>query len=262
MKEAVAQQLRALNQHFYATLATPFAHSRAHQPAGFERLVAYLPPGCQRALDVGCGEGRWGRFLLAQRPQVQYVGVDLAPELLAVARARLMQLGSSTRPTLWQHDILSLPADWEPAPFDVIACLAVLQHIPGRANRWRLMQQLGERLAVGGRLFLSNWQFTRSPRQRRKIRPWSEVGLTAADVEVDDYLLSWERGGSGRRYVALIDVAATAELAQAAGCRILAQFDGDGREGNLNLYTVLERLTPLSRQCYNLPVEVIYEPGA
>ncbi len=262
MNEATVRRLMALNQRFYATLAGPFAHSRAHMPTGFERLAAYLPTVCGRVLDVGCGEGRWGRFVLAQRPQAHYVGVDFAAELLAAARAQLLTAGYEIPPTLQQQDITALPADWEPEPFDVIACLGVLHHIPGRANRQRLMEQLGGRLAVGGRLFLSNWQFTRSVRQRRKIRPWSEVGLSPADVEPGDYLLSWERGGSGRRYVCLIDAGETAELALAAGCRILTQFEWDGREGNLNLYTILERLTPLSGQCYNPPVEATYEPDA
>ena len=55
----------------------------------------------------------------------------------------------------------------------------------------------------------------------------------------DSYLLSWHRGGYGLRYVALLDEAETQRLADAAGLRVVAQFYSDGREGNLNLYTLL-----------------------
>ena len=79
----------------------------------------------------------------------------------------------------------------------------------------------------------------RSDRQRRKIRPWSEVDIDPALVEAGDYLLSWERGGAGRRYVAHLDESATGELAAAAGLRILDTFLSDGREGDLNLYAIM-----------------------
>ncbi len=98
---------------------------------------------------------------------------------------------------------------------------------------------MAARLAPGGRVALANWQFTASERQRRKIRPWSEAGITAADVEEGDYLLSWQRGGYGLRYVALLDESETRRLAAAAGLRVVESFRSDGREGELNLYTVL-----------------------
>ena len=58
-------------------------------------------------------------------------------------------------------------------------------------------------------------------------------------MEPGDFLLSWQRGGSGLRYVALIDEEATRRLATAAGLRIVDQYRRDGHEGDLNLYTVL-----------------------
>ena len=86
---------------------------------------------------------------------------------------------------------------------------------------------------------LANWQFAASERQRRKIRPWAEAQIDAADLEAGDYLLSWQRGGSGLRYVALLDEGETQRLAGAAGLRVVEQFHSDGREGDLNLYTIL-----------------------
>ncbi len=78
-----------------------------------------------------------------------------------------------------------------------------------------------------------------SIRQRKKIAGWQEVGVNEEDVEPNDYLLTWRRDGVGYRYVSLIDEGETAELAKAAGLRMLAQFRSDGREGNLNLYCIL-----------------------
>ena len=78
-----------------------------------------------------------------------------------------------------------------------------------------------------------------STRQRRKVQPWATIGLTDEDVEANDYLLTWQRGGEGWRYVCMIDEAETAMLASAAGLQIEHQFFSDGKEGDLSLYTIL-----------------------
>ena len=67
------------------------------------------------------------------------------------------------------------------------------------------------------------------------------LGLSESDVESGDYLLSWQREGSGLRYVCSIDVDQTAALVDEAGLAIENQFRSDGREGNLNLYTICEK---------------------
>ncbi len=234
MDEAVARRLVALNEAFYERFAEPFAASRATPPPGFARLLAHLPAAPSCVLDVGCGDGRFGRFLRARDPAIDpttgYTGVDFSAPLLAAGEA----------PGHLLRRDLSRPGALDGlGSFDWVVCLSTLQHIPGRDHRARLLREMRDCLRPGGRLALANWQFLDSPRQRRKLRPWAEVGLAAADVEPGDYLLAWQRGGYGLRYVALLDAAATAALAEAAGLAVLAQFRSDGREGDLNLYTIL-----------------------
>ncbi|MEW5989199.1 MAG: class I SAM-dependent methyltransferase, partial [Chloroflexota bacterium] len=163
-----------------------------------------------------------------------YVGVDFSPELLAAAIA-------STAGDFHERD-LSRPGCLASLPsFAAITCLATLQHLPGRANRLALLREMGEHLSTGGRLILSTWQFRDSPRQQSKLLDWSTVGLAAEQVEANDYLVAWRRGRYAVRYVALIDQAETAALAAAAGLVVLKMFFSDGKEGNLNLYSILGR---------------------
>jgi len=232
MRDEVIEQLLALNQAFYNRLAGPFARSREAPPPGFHRLLAQLPQPCPHLLDVGCGEGRFGRFLQAHQAIEAYTGVDFSAGLLGRAARRVA--GRFVRRDLSRPGCLDGLGD-----FEAIACLAALQHIPGRANRRRLLREMKAHLEPHGRIFLSTWQFLDSPRQRRKVVGWPQVGLAADDVEPNDYLLTWQRGGFGLRYVCLIDAAETAALAGESGLRILNQFRSDGREGDLNLYTVL-----------------------
>lgn len=230
MDETTVRRLVALNEAFYARFAAPFAASRAAPQPGYERLLAYAPRPGGRVLDVGCGEGRFRRFLRAQGIDVDYTGVDFAPALLALGDAS----GHLVQRDLSRPDSLA-----DLGRFNLIVCLSTLQHIPGGDNRARLVAEMGARLLPGARLVLANWQFMGSQRQRRKIQPWPVAGLAASDVEPGDYLLSWQRGGVGLRYVALVDEEATRRLAAGAGLDVVAQFRSDGREGDLNLYTIL-----------------------
>lgn len=230
MDEALVRRLVALNEAFYGRFAAPFAASRAEASPGFARLLAYVPDGRPRVLDVGCGDGRLGRFLTAGGRTVDYTGVDFSADLLAAAAVPGRYV---------QRDLSRAGCLDDLGQFELVVCLSTLQHIPGRDNRARLLGELAARQAPDGHIALANWQFTGSERQRRKIRPWSEAQIAAADVEQGDYLLSWQRGGYGLRYVALLDEVETERLAVAAGLRVVEQFYSDGREGNLNLYAIL-----------------------
>lgn len=231
MDEMTARRLVELNAKFYEQFAAPFADSRSAPQPGYERLRPYFPPSPLRVLDVGCGNGRFARYLIDQGLAVVYTGVDFSPALLALA---------GQLPGSFIHRDLSRPEALDGLEeFELIVCLSTLQHIAGRNNRARLLGEMAAHLAPGGRVITANWQFLRSDRQRRKIRPWAEAGIDAAGVEEGDYLLSWERGGMGWRYVAHLDAAATRDLATAAGLTIIEQFLSDGREGDLNFYTIL-----------------------
>lgn len=232
MDHEIARRLVDLNAQFYDRLAAPFSASRAAPQSGYERLLHYIPrAGAVDVLDVGCGNGRFGRFLLAGGLSINYTGVDFSE--------RLMSTGVDVPGRRIRSD-LSLPGALDGLDtYDLIACLSTLQHIPGRANRERLMCDMRQHLRSNGRLVLANWQFLDNERQRRKLQPWADIGLQESQVEPGDYLLSWQRGGAGLRYVALIDEEATRLLAAAADLRIVNQFHSDGREGDLNLYTIL-----------------------
>ncbi|WP_118974989.1 class I SAM-dependent methyltransferase [Taibaiella koreensis] len=46
-----------------------------------------LPPGKATVLDLACGPGNITRYLLQQRPELQLLGLDLAPAMLELARS-------------------------------------------------------------------------------------------------------------------------------------------------------------------------------
>ena len=73
-------------------------------------------------LDVGCGPGRVGEAVLAAGA-VSYIGVDLSPSMLALARSRL---GGDPRVELLEAHFLELELD---GPFDVVLALGLFDYV-------------------------------------------------------------------------------------------------------------------------------------
>lgn len=232
MDNEIAGRLLALNRQFYCDFAYSFVESRSSPQPGFSRLLDYVPQTLESMVDVGCGHGRFAIFMKAFYPALHVTGVDFTSEFIAMASAavdgRFLEREISRSGYL---DGLGR--------FDLAVCLATLQHIPGRHSRLATVKEIVQHLNPRGRIFLSSWQFMHSERQRRKIVPWSEAGLCAEQVEEHDYLLSWRRDGHGLRYVHFLDAGEVAWLAQESSLAIVAEFRSDGREGDLNRYTVL-----------------------
>jgi SAM-dependent methyltransferase len=243
METAIIQKLAALNAEFYEAHGENFADTRPRLPSGVQRVLAQIPAG-SRVLEIGCGDGKVGRRLAARG--CAYVGVDVSNAMIARAKefTENWRTGefSNSQILFFQADVLT--PSWskiiEGQPFDWILAFAVLHHLPGAETRARVVRECAARLAEGGRLVFSNWQFTRSERLRARVRSWEELGLNAEQVEANDYVLSWERKGRrGLRYVHLLDEAEARQLAAQANLRVLEVFSADGVSGNLAEYGVL-----------------------
>ncbi|MBX7233060.1 MAG: class I SAM-dependent methyltransferase [Caldilineales bacterium] len=238
MESVIRKQLEQINHDFYTRHAAGFAATRFGGQPGWSRIIAHFPPVCQ-VLDLGCGNGRFARFLDQHLQQVRYLGLDASASLIDIARRETAGL-AHTQAEFRPADLSG--AGWEEAAgggWDTVVCLAALHHIPGLAHRSAFVSAAARLLAPAGVLILSTWRFRHSARMARKILPWATVGLASAQLEPGDYLLDWRQDGVGHRYVHEVDEAEIAALAAQAGLSVIEQFHADGREGDLSLYAVL-----------------------
>ena len=103
-----------------------------------------MPPGSERGLDVGCGEGLLARQLREVVPRVTAIDID-APVL---SRAREQDPGTGIE--YLRGDFLSY--GFTPGSFDVIVSVAALHHMDEAAalRQMRLLLRPGGTLAVVG----------------------------------------------------------------------------------------------------------------
>lgn len=98
-------------------------------------------------LDVGCGAGLLSEALARNGAQV--TALDLAPELIKVAKLHRLESGVSVDYRLQSAESLATEM---PDQFDAITCMEMLEHVPDPAAIIRACATL---LKPGGRLFLS-----------------------------------------------------------------------------------------------------------
>lgn len=108
----------------YASLATP-------RHLGWVSLS--LPEHGRRALDAGCGSGRF-TVLLAERFE-QVVGIDISEPLIEIARQK------RSRPNL-EYRVQDLRTFNDPAGFDLIFSSTTLHHIPELSTTLERLRRL------------------------------------------------------------------------------------------------------------------------
>jgi SAM-dependent methyltransferase len=168
LKKETVDALRAVNRRFYRERASEFSRSRERPWRGWEEILARageLLPAHPRVLDVGCGNGRFARFLEERLGKAfDYCGVDESPLGLAEARRRLADRDNRA---FVEADFLEGPLP--KGEFDLLVLFGVLHHVPGRENRIGLLKRLSTLLAPGGLLAFSLWRFAHHPRFQKII---------------------------------------------------------------------------------------------
>lgn len=105
------------------------------------RIVALIPPGSERILDLACGTGISTLAIARRFPRARIVGVELRDEYLAIAREKVRRLGHSH-----VELVLSRAEDYRSEePFDCIASsyLAKYAELPVLVRNCRAMLKPG-----------------------------------------------------------------------------------------------------------------------
>jgi phosphoethanolamine N-methyltransferase len=113
------------------------------------KLGPALRPGI-KVLDVGSGIGG-AAFHLAKNHGARVTGIDLAPEMVAIAHERAGEFGAPEGVEFVVGDVLT--ADL-PAPFDVVWSRDALMHLHDKPT---LFSRLLSLLAPGGRLVVTDY---------------------------------------------------------------------------------------------------------
>ncbi len=105
-----------------------------------------LRSGHARVLDAACGPGTVSRYLLAQRPDLDLLGVDLAPRMVELARVAVPSGHFAVHDCRRLADLLG--------PFDGIICAFGLPYLSSEEAA-AFIKAASQALEPGGALYIS-----------------------------------------------------------------------------------------------------------
>lgn len=223
MLKDFADKIIAQTERNYDTIAGHFSDTRYEAWPEFGSLKTLIKSEDAEVLDIGCGNGR----LAASIPVVHYTGLDLSSQLLKIAQERF------PRYTFVHGSVLQLPFNNE--QFDVVACVATLQHIPSAEYRRQALAEIKRVLKAGGSLFMLNWNLAEQPQYQQYL-------ASAGDgYDTGDYLIPWKNDQGevlAQRYYHGFGIAEVAELTEDAEMQIVKNELGEDQR---NILTIAQK---------------------
>ncbi len=148
-----------------------------------------------RVLDLGCGNGRFAKYLSGRHNlRVEYLGIDNSENLLEIAKDNLKEV-KDIKAIFDDCDITNIPLLKEKLSneqFDLVVCIATLHHIPSREKRSEIINVLKEHLRSDGKMLITTWNFLKN-----------NSHLIVDKLSDDEYILSWKN--MEKRYLSLVD---------------------------------------------------------
>ena len=125
-------------------------HDACAPPAGYfsharTEIEALLPQHVGRVLEVGCGSGGTLAWLKRERACDMVIGIERELEAAGAARAHADHIECGDAETC-------LPRVAAYAPFDLVLCLDVLEHL---VDPWHFLRQVEPLVRPGGSLIVS-----------------------------------------------------------------------------------------------------------
>lgn len=162
--------------------AYDFFFGRVLEPGRRLAIQMLEPKPEQRILEVGVGTG----MSLASYPHhTRVTGIDLAPEMLAKAQARIERGGLKHVDRLIPMDATNM--QFEDNGFDAAICMYVVSVVP---DPLRVMEEMSRVCKPGGKLVVVNHFKTNSPLIRAAevaLKPIHYMVRFRADLELEDF---------------------------------------------------------------------------
>lgn len=111
--------------HHWWDLDSEFRPLHEMNPHRLAYIASHAKLAGQRVLDVGCGGGILTEALA--KAGANATGIDLAKKSLQIAQLHALDAGLSID---YRHISVEELAEAEPASFDVVSCMEMLEHVP------------------------------------------------------------------------------------------------------------------------------------
>ncbi len=239
------QKLIDLNKQFYNNIADEFSVSRQYAWKGWGRVVdeiMKLENKNIKILDLGCGNGRFLKFLQnSLNDPFKYIGVDTNEKLLKIAHN---DLNEKVDAHFFNMDVINEINKINDV-YNVICAFGLIHHIPSYNFRLKWFEQVLPIIDESGLFVFTLWNtdnYRFIPANASTVA--KKIGINMSELENGDIFLGWNGNYENLRYVHQFspdEIKDINNLLEKNKTRLEASFINDGRENNLNTYFIYRK---------------------
>lgn len=179
----------------YNEISEEFSATRKTMWPELGDLDKYMEEG-DRALDIGCGNGKLFGFLAEKKKNFSYVGLDVSEKLIKIARDFYLEAQLPSK-EFKVFDGINIP--YPDNSFDIVYCLATLPHLPGREMQVKFLENIRKTAKPGALLVITCWnlwQFKFISFQLKMIVNFiRDMILRKGQYEWGDFYIPWKKRG-------------------------------------------------------------------
>lgn len=225
--------------NLYTKYAEEFSKTRNTIWEGWIKLLTHiLLIDNLNVLDIGCGNGRFIRFLVDNNVKFNsYLGVDYSKELLKIAEYNYTLNPNVKFSTInllknWDEKIKKLPK------FNLIVAFGVTHHLETAESRELFFKTISEIIERSGYIILSFWKFKEN----------ENLFQTAFEISSNLYKLKF--GKNATRICYDFEESEILQLIEKNSLEIIERYFADSKNNRGNEYFVLKlnENTKLSEQ--------------
>jgi ubiquinone/menaquinone biosynthesis C-methylase UbiE len=229
MRKEVAEQILTENRESYNKMAKEFSASRGKFWEELAFLAEHATPK-MRALDIGCGNGRFYPLLHARG--AVYTGLDNSKGLLDEARR------GHPEGTFIEGDATALPFPDE--SFDIAYSFAVIHHIPSSALREKFATEAARVLMPGSTFVITTWDLW-SPRHVLKFLQSAIKNIfELSPLDIGDAWLTFGKAKQ-KRYLHAFTIRELEGLLMHNGFTIVGTEIIERKSGEKNIVTIAKK---------------------
>ncbi len=202
-------------------------------------LIAQKESGADAKAKAAEAEGA---AIMGAGTKAKEVSAAAAAEAQATAQAETTTAGARENTALEQ---LSFPA------CDLSVSFGFMHHVPSQELREKVLALLVSHTQLGGIICVSFWQFMNNEKladkaRRNHMHALQDLHqLDANQLDAGDFILGWSETAQAYRYCHSFSETEIDKLLEAVSpqARCVERFAADGRDGRLNAYVVLQRIS-------------------
>ncbi|MBU1151196.1 methyltransferase domain-containing protein [Patescibacteria group bacterium] len=192
MQYKKAQTQLAKTVEDYNNISQEFNTTRQYSWKEFELFLPHIKG--KSLADLGCGNGRFFKFIQEKKPELIYTGIDNSPALINYAKKQNpkanFQLGNLQNIPLTDNSQ------------NTAVSIASFHHLPHPKMRQKALQEIHRILAKDGILIISVWNLFQ-PKYKKYI--WQarlRTLLSLGQYHPRDTFIPWAKTGIKRYYYA------------------------------------------------------------